>query len=68
LPDGTFHVNATGPDSAWFSIQSSSDLQNWSSISTNQVFQGAIDFVDPATPNNSSQFYRTVPVTNTPTN
>ena len=68
LPDGTFHVNATGPDGAWFSIQISSDLQNWSSVSTNQVFQGSIDFVDPTAPNNSRQFYRTVPVTNTPTN
>ncbi|HEY1717621.1 MAG TPA: hypothetical protein VGH42_04905 [Verrucomicrobiae bacterium] len=66
LPDGSFHVNATGPDGAWFSVQSSSDLQNWTSVSTNQAFQGSIDFIDPDAPDNSSQFYRALPVTNTP--
>lgn len=68
LPDGSFHVNASGPDGAWFSIQNSSDLQNWSSVSTNQVFQGSIDFVDPDAPDFSSRFYRAMPVTNTPAN
>jgi hypothetical protein len=66
LPDGSFHVNASGPDGAWFAIQNSSDLQNWSAVSTNQVFQGSVDFIDPGAPGNSSGFYRAVPVTNTP--
>lgn len=66
LPDGTFHLNATGPDGAWFSVQTSSDLQNWTSISTNQVIDGSIDFIDPNAPTNTSQFYYAVPVTNTP--
>jgi hypothetical protein len=69
LPDGSFHLNAFGPDGAWFSVESSTDLQNWSSISTtNQVFQGSIDFIDPNATNNSSGFYRTEQVTNTPAN
>jgi len=72
LPDGEFHFNASGtnggPDGAWFSIQNSSDLQNWSSVSTNQIFQSSIDFIDPDAPNNSLRFYRTLPVTNTPAN
>jgi hypothetical protein len=68
LPDGSFHVNAGGPDGAWFSAQISCDLQNWSSVSTNQVFQGSIDFIDPDAPDNSSRFYRAMPVTNTPAN
>jgi hypothetical protein len=72
LPDGSFHVNISstngGPDGAWFSVQSSSDLQNWSSVSTNQVFQGSIDFIDPDAPDSSSRFYRAMPVTNTPAN
>ncbi len=72
LPDGSFHFNASGtngaPDGAWFSIQNSSDMQNWSPVSTNQSFQGSIDFVDPNAPNNSSGFYRIQQITNTPSN
>jgi hypothetical protein len=61
LPDGSFHLNAPGPDGAWFCVEYSTDLVNWSSISTNQVFQGSIDFVDPDAPNNSMRFYRAAP-------
>lgn len=72
LPDGSFHFNASGtygaPDGAWFAVQNSSDLQNWSPVSTNQSFQGSIDFVDPDAPNNASGFYRILPLTNTPSN
>ncbi len=68
LSDGSFHMNVKGPDGAWFSVQNSSDLQNWSSASTNQVFQGSIDFVDPDAPANPIRFYRVLPVTNTPAN
>jgi hypothetical protein len=59
-------VTATGPDGAWFCVQYSSDLVNWSSVSTNQVFQGSIDFIDPAAENNVSRFYRAVPIVNLP--
>ena len=69
LPDGSFHFNASGtygaPDGAWFAVQNSSDLQNWSPVSTNQSFQGSIDFVDPE-PTNASGFYRILQLTNTP--
>ena len=61
LPDGRFHLNATGPDGAWFCVQNSTDLVNWSSVSTNQVFQGSIDFVDPDAPGYSMRFYRAAP-------
>ncbi len=67
LPDGGFHLNATGPDGAWFSVQTSSDLLNWTPACTNQAVQGAIDFVDPDTSGNSMQFYRPVPLGNAPT-
>jgi hypothetical protein len=39
---------------------------NWSFVSTNQVFQGSIDFVDPDAANNASRFYRAVPILNPP--
>jgi hypothetical protein len=66
LPDGTFHVSAAGPDGAWFFLQYSADLENWSNGSTNQIFQGSIDLADPDAPDNSSRFYRTVPVAGPP--
>ena len=72
LSDGSFRASLGGtnggPDGAWFSVQNSGDLQNWSSVSSNQIFQGSIDFVDPDAPNNSSRFYRALPLTNTPAN
>ena len=66
LPDGSFHLTATGPDGAWFYIQYSTDLVNWLPVCTNQVFQGSIDFVDPDAPKDSSRFYRAIPVANAP--
>lgn len=66
LPDRSFHVNAAGPDGAWFNIQYSTDLVNWSTLCTNQVFQGAIDFVDPDAPDHSSRFYRANPLLDAP--
>ncbi len=61
LPDRTFHLSASGPDGAWFRVDYSPDLLNWTAICTNQVVQGSIDFVDPDAVNNSSRFYRAVP-------
>ena len=66
LADGSFHVTATGPDGAWFYVQYSTDLVNWSPVCTNQVFQGSIDFVDPDAPSSASRFYRAVPVASAP--
>jgi len=65
LADRSFHLNTSGPDGAWFSVQNSPDLQNWTTVSTNQVIHGSIDYVDPGAPNYSSGFYRAVPLTNT---
>ena len=64
LPDGAFHFNASGPDGAWFTLQNSTDLMNWTSICTNQVVQGSVDFIDPNASGNSSGFYQVV--TNSP--
>ncbi len=65
LSDGSFHVNAPGPDGAWFVVESSPDLQNWSPVCTNQVVQGSIDFVDANAPSNAHLFYQAAPQ-NTP--
>jgi hypothetical protein len=66
LTDRLFHFNTNGPDGAWFSMQNSGDLQNWTSVATNQVVHGSIDYVDPDAPSNSIRFYRFVPLTNGP--
>jgi hypothetical protein len=66
LPDGSFCLDASGPDGAWFCIQNSSDLLNWSSVITNQAFQGSVDYIDPNAPSKPSGFYRVVPLTNLP--
>jgi len=66
LPDGCFHLAMPGPDAAWFYVQRSKDLVNWTSICTNQVIDGSIDFIDPDAVSNQSLFYRAVPLANPP--
>ena len=61
LPDNTFHLTSSGPDGAWFHVDFSTDLVNWTTICTNQVINGTIDFIDPDAAGNPSRFYRTVP-------
>ena len=67
LADRSFHLNTNGPDGAWYYLQNSSDLLTWSTVSTNQVIHGSIDYVDPDAASNSLRFYRSVPLTNAPT-
>jgi hypothetical protein len=66
LPGNCFHLVAPGPDTAWFYVQCSTDLVNWTSICTNQVINGSIDFVDPDAQGNPARYYRAVPLTNPP--
>ena len=66
LPDKTFHLYQEGPDGAWFHIEATTDLVNWIAICTNQVFHGAIDFIDPDAPGIASRFYRAVPESQPP--
>jgi hypothetical protein len=58
---GGFHFNASGPDGAWFVVQCSPDFLNWTSLCTNQVFAGSVDFIDPAA-TNPEGFYRVLPL------
>lgn len=61
LPDGSFHLSASGPDGAWFHVEFSTDMLNWTPICTNQVVSGSIDFLDPDAATAGSRFYRAVP-------
>ena len=66
LPDGSFHLSLTGPDGAWFHIDYSTDLINWTTICTNQVIDGSIDFIDPNVAGSPTRQYRAVPIPNPP--
>ena len=66
LSDGSFHLEASGPDGAWFHVEYSTNLINWTGVCTNQVVNGSIDFIDPDAPSDHSRFYRTVPEANSP--
>ncbi len=68
LPGGYFHLRALGPDGGWFNIQTSSNLTDWLTVSTNQVVNGSIDFTDPDLVTNAARFYRVLPQTNGPGN
>lgn len=68
LSDGSFHLGAAGPDGAWFSVEYSTNLTDWTSICTNQVVNGSIDFVDPDAVSDHDRFYRTVPEGSAPAN
>ena len=66
LADRCFHLNAMGPDGAWFRVEYTTDMVNWVAICTNQVVNGSIDFVDPDAQNDRSRFYRAVPENDPP--
>jgi hypothetical protein len=66
LADRCFHLNASGPDGAWFRIEYSTNLRDWIPICNNQVIQGSIDFVDPDAQTDSSRLYRAVPINGPP--
>ncbi|HEY3854907.1 MAG TPA: Ig-like domain-containing protein [Verrucomicrobiae bacterium] len=68
LPDRSFHLSLNGPDGAWFHIDYSTDLVNWTPICTNQVVNGSIDFVDPDASASGERIYRTVPLSGPPQN
>jgi hypothetical protein len=61
LADGSFHLSAAGPDGAWFHVDYSTDLVNWTTLGSSQVINGGIDFVDPDAAAIPSRFYRAVP-------
>jgi len=63
LPDKSFQLVMPGPDAAWFSIEYSTNLANWTSVCTNQVINGSINFVDPGPQSDQARFYRAIPQT-----
>jgi hypothetical protein len=66
LPGRSFHLWLTGPDGAWFHIDYTTNLVNWTPVCTNQVINGSIDFIDPDAATSSTREYRAVPVADPP--
>jgi hypothetical protein len=62
LPDRSFYIGTPGSDGSWYTVQRSMDMQNWETVCTNQVIQGAVQFVDPDAADVPRQFYRALPV------
>ncbi|MGZ4972164.1 MAG: Ig-like domain-containing protein, partial [Limisphaerales bacterium] len=65
--DRCFHLKADGPDGAWFHIDYTTDLTTWTSLCTNQVVNGSIDFIDPDAQGDQLRYYRAVPQDTAPT-
>jgi hypothetical protein len=61
LADRCFHLGADAIDGAWYRIEYSDDLLNWTPVWTSQVVQGTIHFVDPEAQDSPTRFYRAVP-------
>lgn len=66
LPGHYFHLSQPGPNAAWFRIETSTNLMDWTPVCTNQVVNGYIDFIDPNSEDQNSHFYRAVPLAGTP--
>ena len=53
-----WNIQFSGSDGFDYALQSSTDLINWISISTNQPVQGHFYVPIPPAPNSQGQFYR----------
>jgi hypothetical protein len=57
---GGWNIQFSGSDGFDYALQSSMDLINWSSISTNQPVQGRFNVPIPPASNSQEQFFRTL--------
>ena len=53
-------VQFTGNDFCTYAVEASSDMVNWTSISTNQPANGVFQITVPLAPSTAAQFYRSV--------
>ena len=58
MTESGFRILFSGPSGSNFVIQASSDLENWSPISTNAAPEGTVDFTDTTAAQHSRRFYR----------
>jgi hypothetical protein len=60
LGGGTLQVQFTGADGYAYAVQTSSNLLDWTTISTNYPGNGSFNFMDALTPDSRRRFYRSV--------
>jgi len=58
LPGGAAKVTVTGVAGQTYAIQSSSNLKDWSDLTTVTLTNSAGNFTDPSAPNYQQRFYR----------
>ena len=58
--NGQLQVQFSGYDGHVYAVEASTDLLNWTSVSTNSPVNGMFNAVIPAMGNTVSQSYRTV--------
>ncbi|MCX7871917.1 MAG: Ig-like domain-containing protein [Verrucomicrobiae bacterium] len=58
LPDGNFHILQSASNGVVYMIEASADLTNWTSIYTNTVTEGFINYADPDSVDYGFRFYR----------
>ena len=61
LPDGLFHLCRPATNGHHFIVRASTDLVNWTVLSTNVVTDGAAHYVDPDAPPLNTRFYQVLP-------
>lgn len=57
---GRFQLCVPVPPGTTYRLDASSDLENWTAVSTNYVPEGVIDFRDPQADEHPTRFYRAV--------
>jgi hypothetical protein len=57
---GTLQVQFTGADGYAYTVQTSSNLLNWTAITTNYPVNGSFTFVDTPSPGSPRRFYRSL--------
>jgi len=55
-----FQIHLSGPPGSNYVIQASSDLKNWTPISTNAAPTGSVSYTDAAATNLSYRYYRAI--------
>ena len=58
LTNGLFVSTLTGPDAANAVIEASTNLEDWTPLTTNPLTGGSTYFTDPQTTNQPERFYR----------
>lgn len=57
---GTLQVQFTGADGYAYAVQTSSNLLDWTAVSTNYPANGSFNFMDTPPPGSSRRFYRSI--------